>query len=224
MAAIGTFDYPDTTVDDAVEIAKKLASTFKSTEFGRDALAAALGYKAPNSGAFNQRLADLRKFGIVEGRGDSSRVTELARTLAAPRPGEYQEAIASLMFRVPLYKALHDHYKGAAPGEDDFFATLLNLTKADRIDVQNQAGKIRSLYAAGSNLIGSRPAQSAPPTPDTQASNPAPGGAAPPPPSADVHLYKEGSIYLVIPKDLDALETARDMIDVWIKRASKKPL
>ncbi len=62
--------------------------------------------------------------------------------------------MAEAAFKIPLYKALYDHYQGEIPSEDDFFAILLNLTKAERMDVQNQTARIRGLFVEVMGKVG----------------------------------------------------------------------
>ena len=174
MPQIGTLEYPDTSIDDVIESAKKIARQFKSAEFDRAALAAALGYKNARSGTFNARLADLRRFGIVDGRADGIRATDLAQRIAAPATqDEYAAAVSEAAFRIPLYKVLYEHYQGETPSEEDLFATLLNITKADRIDAQKQAGRIKTLFGevvsrAEVTAIGTAPRSHGTPAPGTR--------------------------------------------------------
>jgi hypothetical protein len=116
MPSLGSMDFPETTISDAAELAKKIAQSFRTNEFSKESLAAALGYKNAVSGAFNQRLADLRKYGIVEGRGDRLRATNLSQRLAAPAPGEYEHSIQEMLEAIPLFRALHEHFAGSLPG------------------------------------------------------------------------------------------------------------
>jgi hypothetical protein len=150
MPAIGDREIPATNVDTAVDYAKKIAQQFKGAPFDRKALATALGYKSDGTGAFNQMLADLRRFGIITGRGESITATELVQRLAVPRNDEeYGVAVLEAMNKVTLFNELYNHYKGVVPSEDDLLATLINVTKADRVHVSNVVGRVRSNLATG---------------------------------------------------------------------------
>jgi len=154
MPSIGQYEYPAMNVATAIDAAKKVATQFKGQPFDRVPLAAALGYKTAGSGAFNQTLADLRRFGVVDGRGDSMQVSALAQKLAVPTSKEeYAGVVLELINRVPLFKALYEHYSGSAPSEEDLLATLINLTKAERTEVQGVVGRVRANFVSGLSAL-----------------------------------------------------------------------
>ena len=155
MPTLGQHDYPLTTVADGIENAKKIVLQFRGQSFDRKALAAALGNKSAGTGAFNQRLADLRRFVVIEGRGETLQVTALAQRLAIPTNGdELSDAVFEMMTRVPLFKLLYEHTEGKSPTEDELLATLINLTKADRAEVQAVVTRIRNNYLSGLSRTG----------------------------------------------------------------------
>jgi len=150
MPAIGDRDFPATTIDTSVDSAKKIATQFKGAPFDRKALATALQYKSDKTGAFNQFLADIRRFGIVTGRGESLSATEVVQRLAVPKDeAEYSSAVIEVMNNVPLFRELYEHYQGVVPSEDDLLTTLINLSKADRVVVQGVVGRIRANLSSG---------------------------------------------------------------------------
>ncbi len=160
MPTIGQHEYPLTTVADAIEKAKRISAQFKGQPFDRTSLAAALNYKSARTGAFNQLLADLRRFGVIDGRGDMLQATSLAQRLAIPTSSEeFSQAVYEMITRIPLFKLLYEHSEGKAPTEEELLATLINLTKADRAAVQAVVTRIRNNFASGLSRIGSfRPA------------------------------------------------------------------
>jgi hypothetical protein len=230
MPSLGSMDFPETTISDAAELAKKIAQSFRTNEFSKESLAAALGYKNAVSGAFNQRLADLRKYGIVEGRGDRLRATNLSQRLAAPAPGEYEHSIQEMLEAIPLFRALHEHFAGSLPGEEDFFVTLLNITGADRLAVKDMMPKIRGTYSDAINRIGPRgsqsaqervaarsPASSEQPGRGSQATSPnvAPSMSSPTPtPGRYVMSGDEWSISIA--QSMTALEAVKTLVDALL--------
>lgn len=74
-------------VEVASYFARKVASAFQGQPFSREQLAKVLGYSNANSGAFNQRFADLRRLGVLTGRGPQLNLTTLAQCLVM---GGYQ--------------------------------------------------------------------------------------------------------------------------------------
>lgn len=178
MPELGKYDYPAVSVGDAIEAAKKIAKQFKATEFNKEALAAALKHSA-KSGTFFGKMADLKRFGVIEGRGEGQRATDLALRLQGGGAKEQADAAGELFLRIPLFKALVDRFGGEAPTDDDFRVALQHITGADPVTVQEQAGKIRSLYIEGiSKLEGGGAVQTPPSGPPMQLSRGL-GGAAP---------------------------------------------
>src|SRR3972149_11891757 len=81
MAKLGTYSYPDIRFADAIEIAGRILNKFRGT-VGVKGLAWELGM-AENSGTLFAKVAALRDFGLVEGRGEL-RVSDLAPRILHP--------------------------------------------------------------------------------------------------------------------------------------------
>ena len=159
MAKLGAFEYPDTSLDDAIEMAKKVAKQFKGQDIPKEALATCLGYENASSGTFGQRVADLRRYGVLEGRGKGLRASEAAKALLYPDPGEYEKTVASMVLRIPLIKALYDHYQGETPTTEDLAIQLRIITGAEREDIARQVPRVRSLFTAANSIIGRKVAE-----------------------------------------------------------------
>lgn len=238
MPTIGSYTYPNTGIEEAIDMARKVATTLGGEDFDRGSLAAALGYQNPTSGSFNNRMADLKRYGILEGRGSSIRITELAHKLAAPGPGEFSQAVGELVMNIPLFKALYDRFGNRLLSQDEIYPVLMNVTKADRIEIQKQIGDIRKLYAEGISRMGESqptsevvpdgpsvvpqmpPVQRAdvlPPEASSQALREfhAPGGQK-------LKVFTQGEVRIQVPDDVDALEEASEIIEVWLNRARKR--
>jgi hypothetical protein len=173
MPTIGDKEFPATNIDTAVDSAKKIAKQFKGVPFDRKSLASALQYKSETTGAFNQLLADLRKFGLVTGRGESLQATDLVEKLAVPHDEkEYSGAVVEAMNNVPLFRELYDHYRGAVPSEDELLTMLINISKANRVDVADTVGRIRGNLSSGwAKAGGYRPANLEAPRHDDRQAN-----------------------------------------------------
>lgn len=145
MPLLADREIPQVTIDAAVESARKIAEQFKGSTFDRNALAAALGNKSANSGAFKQNIADLRRYGVLDGRADVLRATELVQRLAVPKDdSELAATILEMSNKIPLFRELYDHYKGSVPTAEDLLASLINMTKADRTVAASMVEPIRS--------------------------------------------------------------------------------
>jgi hypothetical protein len=78
-----------------------------------DQLAAYLGYKSANNGAFINKISASKLFGLIEGPPNRLTYTQLAQKILLPvRPQvDPQQALIEAFFRVPLYKAIYDEYR-----------------------------------------------------------------------------------------------------------------
>ena len=108
MAKIGTYSYPDIRFGDAVEIAGRVLSKSNGSVTVKG-LAWELGM-AENSGTLFGKIAALRDFGLVEGRGEL-RVSDLARGILHPaNPEEGRQSKIHAFQRVDLLRALYEKF------------------------------------------------------------------------------------------------------------------
>ncbi len=78
-----------------------------------DHLAAYLGYKSANNGAFIARVAASKLFGFVEGPPSRLVITPLAEKILMPiRETDPRQALVDAFLRVPLYTAVYEEYHG----------------------------------------------------------------------------------------------------------------
>ena len=105
--------YPKYDLDSTVEVAKRLH------EHGGQAsaveLAAILGYKGTNNGAYLNRVAATRGFGLIEGEGKGAVISVTGRALNILQPDyEATEARARLdaFTAIPLYADFLERYEG----------------------------------------------------------------------------------------------------------------
>lgn len=104
-----------------------------------DQLAAYLGYKSANNGAFINRVSASKLFGLIEGPPTRLVLTPLAQKIILPVNPDIdpRQGLLNAFFRVPLYKALYDEYRsGELPpkfGMKNALRTMFGVTPA-RID------------------------------------------------------------------------------------------
>ena len=133
MAKLGTYSYPDIRFGDAVEISARILAKFKGG-VGVKGLAWELGM-AENSGTLFAKVAALRDFGLVEGRGEL-RVTDLCRKILHPaNPNEGRWARVQSFQRIDLLRALYDKFNGEAPDDSTLLIALEEITKAPREEI-----------------------------------------------------------------------------------------
>jgi len=155
---LGSFELPPRLpMSEAVQLAKIIAERFKSGEFTDEALASALGHGAAKSGAFRQKVADLRKYGVVDGRGATLRASASALALYADHPGDTERAAKEMLQNVPIFKAMFEQFGAKVPDDQTLVPALLNLTKAPRPEVEQNAGMLRDLYRDACGTIPAMP-------------------------------------------------------------------
>ena len=88
MGKIGSYTYPDRKVTPIIESIRLIGDKLRGNSAGIDVIASTLGYKSANNGAFQHTLNDLRKYGLIEGRGKELKLSELALKVLVPHKGE----------------------------------------------------------------------------------------------------------------------------------------
>jgi hypothetical protein len=152
MAKLGAFSYPDIRFGDAVQIAGRVLNKFKGT-VGVKGLAWELSM-AQNSGALFAKVAAMRDFGLVDGRGEL-RVTALAQRILYPVSNEEgQEARAEAFHRVDLFRILHERFEGEVPDDAGLLIALEEITKASRDEIVRRYNLIQKHLADASKVLG----------------------------------------------------------------------
>jgi hypothetical protein len=100
-------------LEQSLEVARRIAERGAGATLSQPELAAFLGYKSVNNGAFITRLASARLFGFIDGSKNAYHATALAEAIIHP---EYPETAAQARldaFRaVPLFSAYLDAFRG----------------------------------------------------------------------------------------------------------------
>jgi len=143
MGKLGTFEYPELSVDDAVRYAELLVNEFHKEVKDINEFAVRLGHKSANSGAFFGKLSDMRKFGLVDKK--TYRATSRAEVIANPVGNEKQTAIKEMVLSIPLFEKLHSRLKTKNPTIEQFKTQLIEVT-GDREKSSKEAEKIRKIY------------------------------------------------------------------------------
>ena len=183
MAKLGTYSYPDIRFGDAVEIAARILAKFKGG-VGVKGLAWELGM-AENSGTLFAKVAALRDFGLVEGRGEL-RVTDLCRKILHPaNPDEGRWARVQSFQRIDLLRALYDKFNGEAPDDSTLLIALEEITKAPREEIIRRFTLIQKHLIDAARIMKSASAASE----TAPAANVKP--ASPPSSATDTGLFAE---------------------------------
>lgn len=166
MAKLGPYNYPDIRFGDAVEIAGRILSKFKGVVSVKG-LAWELGM-AEGSGTLFAKVAALRDFGFVEGRGEL-RITPLAQRVLHPSSTEDGQGARGEAFqRVELLRQLYVRFEGEVPDDMSLLVGLEELTKASRDEIVRRAPLIQkhltdAVRVLGRMKLASKPEHSVPP-------------------------------------------------------------
>ena len=152
MAKLGPYSYPDIRFGDAVEIAGRIFTKFKGTVSVKG-LAWELGM-AEGSGTLFAKVAALRDFGLVEGRGEL-RTSPLTRRILQPAsPDEGRQARAEAFHRVELLRQLYHRFEGEIPDDLGLLIGLEELTKAPREEVLRRSPLIQKHLTDAVRVLG----------------------------------------------------------------------
>ena len=152
MAKLGPYNYPDIRFGDAVEIAGRILAKFKGVVSVKG-LAWELGM-AEGSGTLFAKVAALRDFGFVEGRGEL-RITPLAQRVLHPSSTEEgQRARGEAFQRVELLHQLYVRFEGEVPDDMSLLVGLEELTKASRDEIVRRAPLIQKHLADAVRVLG----------------------------------------------------------------------
>ncbi len=152
MAKLGAYTYPDIRFGDAVEIAGRILTKFKGTVSVKG-LAWELGM-AEGSGTLFAKVAALRDFGLVEGRGEL-RVSALAQRVLYPANAEEGgQARAEAFQRVELLRLLYDRFEGEVPDDMSLLVGLEEITRSPRDEIVRRAPLIQKHLTDAIRVLG----------------------------------------------------------------------
>lgn len=98
--------FPSMPLDEAANAMRKAGAYGYEHQVG--ALAQYMGHSTNNSGAFKAKLASLRDFGLVVGRGDTLTLSQLAQTIAHPDGIEAERAaLEESFFKSDVFAKVH---------------------------------------------------------------------------------------------------------------------
>jgi len=215
---VGTYDIPLFRLPNLLDDTKTIYQQFPKEEIkDMDTVAKLLNHKSAQSGAFRQKLADLRAYGLIEGRG-GVKVSDLARRITYPDPNNPKErvdAYKDAVLRIPLWKDFWSKW-GTTPPKDQFWAQLTKIAGLEAPQAQSVQEEVRNAYLTDIRDI---PAQGTP----LMSQHTEPQKQEP---AKDTEIFTFGTIQVTLPK-LNAKEAwlkAKKMIDIYLDAdAPKKP-
>lgn len=119
-------NYPAINLEEAIQRLKTIYDKQQRYPATREVLAQLMGYKGLN-GASATVISALSKYGILEGYGDTLRISELGQDLVLHRTGdpEYSVALRSAAFMPVFFQELRDQYPSGLPHDHSLRATLI---------------------------------------------------------------------------------------------------
>lgn len=145
MPNLGRYKYPTRGLDAALKEVEKVETALKQG-ITRRSLADALGMKI--SGAFFEKVADMKMYGLIEGRG-TVKLSELAdKILHGLSSDESREAREQAWLHVDAIKLVHDIFKGKVPSrEEEYLAIVAEKSgEKNRARLPTKAKQVLSLY------------------------------------------------------------------------------
>jgi len=145
------YSYPDIRIYPTLtDIVKKIHGKFENQRIkDKEMLAKFLGHTGV-TGAFNARMAALRAYGLIEGRG-YVKITETGRKIALPdssKPNEADEGLLEAVLKVPLWRVFYDRWtsKGEELPESSFWVDLKEIAGIVPDEARKIANQVRKAY------------------------------------------------------------------------------
>lgn len=110
----GAARFPVYDLGDSIEVVRRLHHELGGSATSPE-LAARLGYSGVQNGAFINRLASARMFGLLDGTADRLTLSQRAQAILMPEDEAMEAAaLADAFEAVPVFKAFYDAYDGRA--------------------------------------------------------------------------------------------------------------
>lgn len=119
-------NYPALTFTDALAKAEVLWKQEKKSPMSKDIAAAHMKYASRKSGSFKTAISALKKYGLVEGRGEDVRVTEDAHRVFVYEPDapERKQIIGKLAMKPTLFSEVLAKFPGGLPSDANLRSKL----------------------------------------------------------------------------------------------------
>jgi hypothetical protein len=142
-----TIDFPYSSLDDAIEVAKAVHK-LGGNQCRLGALAAELGHDTINSGGFRQKLSTAHTFGFTSLSQGIVSLSELGSKVI--NPDHEKAARAQAFLSVPLYRAIYEDFEGKLlPPAQGLESAMVNLGV-----VEKQAARARQAFQKSAKEAG----------------------------------------------------------------------
>jgi hypothetical protein len=130
-----------------IEAVKTIYGKFGAKEIDDETVSRLLGHSTSRSGAYKQKLADLRSFRLIDPRGNV-RITERGRKVTYPNnQKEEQDGLVEAISEIELWKLIYDKYtKKGLSLPSDFWTDIREWTGLPPEEAEKQVETTRKLY------------------------------------------------------------------------------
>jgi hypothetical protein len=138
---------PENRLPSLIEAVKTLYGKFSSKEIDDETASRLLGHTTSRSGAYIQKKADLRSFGLIEPRG-AIKITEIGRKVSYPNNvNEEQEGLIQAISNIELWKLIYEKYtKKGLLLPSDFWTDIREWTGLPPEEAKNVAETVKKAY------------------------------------------------------------------------------
>ncbi len=231
---IGNFRIPTFRLyPNLVAYTKKIYEKFPNEETKVEYVAQLIGHTSHRSGTFLQRAADLRLYGLIEGKG-KIKVSELGKKITYGQEGEKIQALEKAIRNIPLWDTLLNNY-GPNINSDDFWVVLAKITGVERLEAQNKAKWVLNAYMEDVSHLkplgktietsnsGSKMIESSDNNRNDTVNQIVEPNIEPIMKLDNIEEIKFGDIYIRIPKrDAKATTIAKKLLEIYEERITKE--
>lgn len=148
---IGKYSIPKFRLPSMLMAVQKIYDKFEGGDISPSLIAGLLGQPI-TSGGFLQKLADMRSYGLIVGRG-SVKVSDIGKKVTHPENEEEKTlALKTAICNIELWDVLFTRFGVALP-EDDFWLDLKQITGAEAPEAKEKAMFIRKAYLDDIGLL-----------------------------------------------------------------------
>ena len=216
MPKIGSYDYPRTQLGTLLKAIEVLIKKFHGEAKEEKTFAETIGHKTLKSGGYILKIADLRKYGLMENRGFIA--TKRAKHIVEPlNANERSEALSEAVKEISLWRDLYAKIGKSTPSVEDFKIQLVQVT-GNRDRAVKDGDIIRKLYIdAIEHLSDSEVKQESKESgfSDNDKSNNQESFTKPPKVDGITMIEaKAGNVYIAMPKDSKSIDIAKKLIEI----------
>ena len=145
LPPLGRYKYPKRSLDSALKDVERVETALRQG-ITRRSLADALGMKF--SGGFFEKVADMKMYGLIQGRG-TVKITELAdKILHGLTMDEKRKAREQAWLNVDAIRLVHDIFKGRIPSREEEYLAIVGEKSGEknRAKLPTKAKQVLRLY------------------------------------------------------------------------------